>query len=199
MCLLNMIFSFWKHIVEPSTPDFIASPAAGCAVLCLYAFAQRVKREIWRRFAPWDCGPSPASRGSCRRGCAVSFRVRPRVPTLPGLASRRRRAREHSGQRAHRAESGRRRGTLRANTESDVQTARGVPGSQITDRLVQTCWADRGFPPSCAKKGRRPDGGPCPLCWVCCLARSNGLTWCLTQHNGQPWFLCLFKSLTLWW
>jgi hypothetical protein len=24
----------------------VASPAAGCAVLCLYAFAQRVKREI---------------------------------------------------------------------------------------------------------------------------------------------------------
>ncbi len=58
-------------------------------------------------------------------------------------------------------ESGRRRGTLRANTESGVQTARGVPGSQITGRLVQTCWADRGFPPSCAKKGRRPDGGRC--------------------------------------
>jgi hypothetical protein len=57
-------------------------------------------------------------------------------------------------------ETGRRRGTLRANTESDVQTAwGGVPGIQITDRLVQTCWADRGFPASCAKKGRRPDGG----------------------------------------
>ena len=56
-------------------------------------------------------------------------------------------------------ETGRRRGTLRANTESDVQTAWGVPGIQITDRLVQTCWADRGFPASCAKKGRRPDGG----------------------------------------
>jgi hypothetical protein len=56
-------------------------------------------------------------------------------------------------------ETGRKRGTLRANTESDVQTARGLPGSQITDRLVQTCWADRGFPASCAKKGRRPDGG----------------------------------------
>ncbi len=36
-------------------------------------------------------------------------------------------------------ETGRRCGTLRANTESDVQTARGLPGSQITDRLVQTC------------------------------------------------------------
>jgi hypothetical protein len=56
-------------------------------------------------------------------------------------------------------ETGQRCGTLRANTESDVQTARGLPGSQITDRLVQTCWANRGFPTSCAKKGRRPDGG----------------------------------------
>jgi hypothetical protein len=48
---------------------------------------------------------------------------------------------------------------LRANTKSDVQTARGLPGSQITDRLVQTCWANRGFPASCAKIGRRPDRG----------------------------------------
>ena len=56
-------------------------------------------------------------------------------------------------------ETGRRRGTLRANTESGVQTAWGSARSQITGRLVQTCWADRGFPPSRAKKGRRPDGG----------------------------------------
>ncbi len=56
-------------------------------------------------------------------------------------------------------ETGQRRGTLRANTESDVQTAQGLPGSQITDRLVQTCWANRGFPASCVKKERRPDGG----------------------------------------
>jgi hypothetical protein len=56
-------------------------------------------------------------------------------------------------------ETGRRHGTLCANTESDVQTTRGLPRSQITDRFVQTCWVNRGFPASCAKKGRRPDGG----------------------------------------
>jgi hypothetical protein len=45
-------------------------------------------------------------------------------------------------------------------TPSPVSGRRGgLAGSQITDRLVQRCWADRGFPPSRAKKGRRPDGG----------------------------------------
>ncbi len=58
-------------------------------------------------------------------------------------------------------ETGRRRGTLRANTESDVQMASGVSGIQITDRLVQTCWVDRGFLASCAEQGCRPDGGRC--------------------------------------
>ncbi len=51
-------------------------------------------------------------------------------------------------------EIGRRCGTLRANTKSDVQMAQGMQGSQIIDRLMQMCWADKGFPSSCAKKGR---------------------------------------------
>jgi len=56
-------------------------------------------------------------------------------------------------------EIGSRRGTLHVNTESDVQTTQGVLGIQITDCLMQTCWANKGFSASCAKKGRWPDMG----------------------------------------